>query len=37
VTFGLWGIVWLAMAAFGGEKRRMVGVDEYGLVAVQRV
>jgi hypothetical protein len=37
VTLGFWGIVWIAMAIFGGEKRSMVTVDEYGNAAVQKV
>lgn len=37
VTFTLWGIVWIALAIFGGEKRSMVTVDEYGNAAVQKV
>ncbi len=32
VTFGLWAIVWLGVAIFGGESRHMVSVDEYGQV-----
>lgn len=30
LTLGLWLIVWFAVAAFGGEKREMIVVDEYG-------
>jgi len=37
VTLGLWAIVWIALAIFGGEKRSLVTVDEYGNVAVVRV
>jgi hypothetical protein len=37
VTLGAWAIVWIALAIFGGEKRSMVTVDEYGNVAVQKV
>lgn len=37
LTLGLWGIVWIALLAFGGEKRSMVTVDEFGNVAVQKV
>ena len=29
-TLGLWGIVWICLVVFGGEKRRVVWVDEYG-------
>jgi hypothetical protein len=37
VTVTLWGWVWLGVAIFGGEKRSMVTVDEYGNSAVQKV
>jgi hypothetical protein len=37
VTVSLWAPVWIAMAIFGGEKRSMVTVDEYGNAAVQKV
>jgi hypothetical protein len=37
VTLTLWGWVWIALAIFGGEKRSMVTVDEYGNAAVQKV
>ena len=37
VTFTLWGWVWAALAIFGGEKRSMITVDEYGNVAILRV
>jgi hypothetical protein len=37
VTFTLWGWVWIALAIFGGEKRSMITVDEYGNVAVLKV
>jgi hypothetical protein len=37
VTIGFWAIIWIALAIFGGEKRSMVTVDEYGNVAVQKV
>lgn len=36
-TVGLWFFVWMAVAIFGGEKRKMVVVDEFGNVQVQRV
>ena len=32
LTFGLWVFVWIGLVIFGGEKRRMVSVDEYGQV-----
>lgn len=37
VTFGLWGIVWICLALFGGEKRMSVGVDEWGNTNVQQL
>lgn len=37
VTFGLWGFVWLALALFGGEKREMASVDEWGNTSIQRL
>lgn len=31
LTAGLWGVfVWLPLSVFGGEKRQIVSVDEYG-------
>lgn len=36
VTVGLWGIVWIALAIFGGEKRTVIDVDEYGNTNIQR-
>jgi hypothetical protein len=36
-TFGLWWIVWFFIAVFGGEKRQMISVDEFGNVLVQKV
>lgn len=35
-TFGFWWIVWIFMAIFGGEKRKMVQVDDFGNVMVQK-
>lgn len=37
VTLGLWWIVWLGLAIFGGEKREMVTVDEWGNSSVQKL
>lgn len=37
VTLCMWGFVWIALAIFGGEKRSIITVDEYGNVAVQKV
>jgi hypothetical protein len=36
-TLGLWWIVWFFIAIFGGEKRQMISVDEFGNVLVQKV
>lgn len=35
-TLGFWWIVWLIMAIAGGERRRMLTVDEYGNVLMQK-
>ena len=32
ITFGIWLFVWLGIAAFGGESRFRLSVDEYGKV-----
>jgi hypothetical protein len=37
VTLFTWGFVWIGLAIFGGEKRSMITVDEYGNAAVQKV
>jgi hypothetical protein len=37
VTAGLWGIVWIAVAAIGGEKRSVASVDEWGNSSIQTV
>ena len=29
-TWGLWGLVWILLIIFGGEKRKVVTVDEWG-------
>jgi hypothetical protein len=36
-TLGLWWIVWFFIAIFGGEKRQMINVDQFGNVFVQKV
>jgi hypothetical protein len=36
VTIGIWGIVWIAVVAFGGEKRGVIQIDEYGNTNIQR-
>lgn len=33
VTFGLWAIVWIFLAAAGGEKRVALHVDQHGQVS----
>lgn len=35
VTLGLWGIVWIAVVAFGGEKRGVIEIDAYGNTNIQ--
>ena len=37
VTFGLWGIVWLGVFAFGGEWRMSLGADEWGNTNVHKL
>ena len=37
VTAGFWVIIWLALVVFGGEKREIVSVDEFGNVIVSKV
>ena len=37
VTIGIWGIVWIALALTGGEKREMVLVDEWGNPSIQKL
>ena len=36
VTFGFWGLVWIAVVAFGGEKRGVIEIDAYGNTNIQR-
>lgn len=36
-TCGLWLIIWGALAIFGGEKREIVKVDEWGNTSVAKV
>jgi hypothetical protein len=35
VTFGLWAIVWIALAFIQKPRHRVIAVDEYGNVNVQ--
>ncbi|MDE2815077.1 MAG: hypothetical protein OXK81_00040 [Chloroflexota bacterium] len=37
LTAGFWLIVWLCVVVFGGEKRQMLTVDEFGNVTKQGV
>jgi len=37
LTLGLWLIVWAILIVTGGEKRRMIAVDEFGNVTSQQV
>lgn len=34
---GIWFIVWIIISLAGGEKRKMVTVDEYGNVATKQL
>ena len=34
---GGWAWIWIALAVFGGEKREVVMVDEYGNVTLSKV
>jgi len=36
VTLGLWGLVWIAVVALGGEKRGVIDIDAYGNTNIQR-
>jgi cell division protein FtsN len=36
-TLGLWWLVWIGIAIFGGEKRMMAQVDEFGNTTVQQL
>ncbi len=36
-TIGFWAIVWLALVIFGGEKREVARVDEWGSTSVSRL
>jgi hypothetical protein len=37
VTFGIWAIVWILLAIFGGEKRQLVTVDDFGNIVATRI
>src|SRR5688500_4300357 len=32
LTLGLWVFVWIGLAIFGGERQRLLTVDEFGIV-----
>ena len=36
ITLGWWAIAWILIAVFGGEKRQMVNIDEFGNVSMQK-
>jgi hypothetical protein len=35
-TFGIWWLAWIFMCIVGGEKRKLLTVDEYGNVTLQK-
>ena len=37
ITLGLWLLIWLLVAVFGGERRRLLVVDEFGKIDVRTV
>lgn len=37
ITAGFWLLIWIPVAIFGGEKRKMLVVDEFGNVQMQKV
>ena len=37
ISLGIWGIIWLALVALGGEKREVVQIDEWGNTSVARM
>ena len=37
ITLFTWGIVWLALVIFGGEKRQIISVDDYGNTLITKV
>lgn len=37
VTVGIWAIIWIALMIFGGERREVVQVDEWGNASVAKL
>ena len=37
ITAGIWIIVWIALVIFGGERREIVEVDEWGNSSVSKL
>ena len=37
ITLGMWAIVWIALVLFGGEKREIVEVDEWGNPSIAKL
>jgi hypothetical protein len=37
ITAGIWAIVWICLAIFGGIKRHIITIDEYGNVADRKI
>lgn len=36
ITAGFWVLVWIALVIFGGEKREVARVDEWGNTSIQK-
>jgi hypothetical protein len=37
ITAGLWAIVWILLAIFGGVKRRLLTIDEFGNISDAKI
>ena len=37
VTAGFWSPIWIALVIFGGEKREVARVDEWGNASIQKL
>jgi hypothetical protein len=37
VTVGFWSLIWIALVIFGGEKREVARVDEWGNSSIQKM